>query len=219
MHRQLTLGLAATEPRDARILIDDQAALLTGFALENQSETLQEIERVIAQAPFRNMLTPGGRRMSVAMTNCGSLGWVTDKRGYRYQSTDPLTEKPWPSLPTSLLKLATRAAAETGFEHFMPDACLVNQYSPGAQMTLHQDKDERDFNWPVVSLSLGLPATFLFGGDERSDKAKRFPLEHGDVVVWGGKSRLKFHGILPLKDGEHPLLGRRRINLTFRMAA
>jgi alkylated DNA repair protein (DNA oxidative demethylase) len=152
------------------------------------------------------------------MTNCGGFGWVTDRTGYRYDANDPESAKPWPAMPPSFCKLATRAAREAGFAAFAPDACLINRYAPGAKMSLHQDKDEEDFAAPIVSVSLGLPATFLFGGLKRSDKPRRFRLEHGDVVAWGGPSRLYFHGIAPLADGEHAVMGGQRINLTFRKA-
>ena len=173
---------------------------------------------IVAQAPFRHMFTPGGYQMSVAMTNCGELGWVTDRKGYRYDAIDPVSQKPWPAMPPVFLELAGQAAAEAGFVDFRPDACLINRYDAGARMSLHQDRDEQDFGAPIVSVSLGLPAIFLFGGPKRSDKPQRYRLSHGDVVVWGGPSRLFFHGIAPLADGEHTLLGRQRINLTFRKA-
>ena len=152
------------------------------------------------------------------MTNCGGVGWVTDRTGYRYDGSDPESGKPWPAMPGSFLQLAEQAADRAGFEPFSPDACLINRYQPGARMSLHQDKDENDFSAPIVSVSLGLPAIFLFGGLKRSDKPRRLRLEHGDVVVWGGPARLAFHGVAPLADGEHALLGRQRINLTFRRA-
>jgi alkylated DNA repair protein (DNA oxidative demethylase) len=164
------------------------------------------------------MLTPGGHQMSVAMTNCGNAGWVTDRTGYRYDGVDPESGQPWPAMPAVLRELAGDAAAAGGFEDFSPDACLINRYQPGARMSLHQDKDELDFAAPIVSVSLGLPAIFLFGGLKRSDKQARFRLVHGDIVVWGGASRLFFHGVAPLADGEHAVLGRQRINLTFRKA-
>jgi alkylated DNA repair protein (DNA oxidative demethylase) len=164
------------------------------------------------------MVTPGGFTMSVAMTNCGALGWVTDLTGYRYDSIDPLTGEPWPPMPASFFKLATLAAGKAGFSNFTPDACLVNRYEPGTRLSLHQDRNERDFRQPIVSVSLGLPASFLFGGLKRAQKTVRIPLIHGDVVVWGGPARLRYHGVSPLKDGEHPLLGCHRINLTFRKA-
>jgi alkylated DNA repair protein (DNA oxidative demethylase) len=164
------------------------------------------------------MVTPQGHRMSVAMTNCGSIGWVTDRTGYRYDADDPQSGQPWPAMPSSFRKLAARAAAVAGFDAFSPQACLVNRYQPGARMSLHQDKDELDLAAPIVSVSLGLPATFLFGGLKRSDKPQRYRLEHGDVVVWGGPARLAYHGIAPLADGEHAVMGRQRINLTFRRA-
>ena len=164
------------------------------------------------------MITPGGLRMSVAMTNCGTVGWVTDRRGYRYDALDPTTQFRWPAMPAVLEELATRAAAEGGFADFHPDACLINRYEPGTRLSLHQDKDEQDRSAPVVSVSLGLPAVFLFGGPRREDETRAVPLSHGDVVVWGGASRLWYHGVRPLKEGEHPMLGRQRINLTFRKA-
>jgi alkylated DNA repair protein (DNA oxidative demethylase) len=164
------------------------------------------------------MVTPGGFTMSAAMSNCGAAGWVTDRKGYRYTDTDPESGKPWPALPAPFASLATDAAARAGYPDFIADACLINRYEPGARMTLHQDKNERDFAQPIVSVSLGLPAIFLFGGEERADRPVKVPLQHGDVVVWGGPSRLRFHGINPLADGIHPLIGRRRINLTFRRA-
>lgn len=156
--------------------------------------------------------------MSVAMTTCGELGWVIDRTGYRYDPRDPDSGQPWPNMPTSFLRLATSAAAEAGYNSFTPDACLVNQYEPGTKLSLHQDKDERDFKQPIVSVSLGIPATFLFGGKNRGDPTQRLRLHHGDVVVWGGPARLRYHGVAPLKDAVHPLLGKRRINLTFRKA-
>jgi alkylated DNA repair protein (DNA oxidative demethylase) len=164
------------------------------------------------------MLTPGGYRMSVAMTNCGSSGWITDRRGYRYESIDPATGQPWPAMPARLLNLATCAAEVAGYRRFIPDSCLINRYEPGARLTLHQDRNERDFAAPIVSVSLGLPATFLFGGLERRERARRVPLAHSDVVVWGAAARLAFHGVTALAEGEHPLTGRCRINLTLRKA-
>jgi alkylated DNA repair protein (DNA oxidative demethylase) len=165
------------------------------------------------------MVTPGGFRMSVAMTNCGSYGWVTDRNGYRYDAVDPESGKEWPRMPESLLQLAVDAAARAGFKGFVPDACLINRYEPGARMSLHQDRNERDFDQPIVSVSLGLPAVFLFGGSKRADKPRRVELRHGDVMVWGGPSRLRYHGVMPLRDGLHPVVGRHRINLTLRRAA
>jgi alkylated DNA repair protein (DNA oxidative demethylase) len=194
------------------------AVLLRGFAKSFEAELIEALRDIAAQAPFRHMITPGGHRMSVAMSNCGGLGWVTDRSGYRYDATDSETAKPWPAMPASFCELARQAAARAGFDGFAPDACLVNRYEPGARMSLHQDKDESDFSAPIVSVSLGLPAIFLFGGMKRGDKPRRFRLQHGDVVVWGGPTRLFFHGVAPLADGEHALLGRQRINLTFRKA-
>jgi alkylated DNA repair protein (DNA oxidative demethylase) len=193
--------------------------LLGGFALERMTALLDALERVVAAAPFRHMVTPGGQTMSVAMTNCGEYGWITDQRGYRYESCDPLSGRPWAPMPDVFLDLAASAASAGGYEGFSPNACLINLYEPGARLTLHQDRNEGDFSAPIVSVSLGLPAKFLFGGLKRTDKVLRTMLEHGDVAVWGGPSRLAFHGVDTLKDGEHPVMGRRRINLTLRKVA
>jgi alkylated DNA repair protein (DNA oxidative demethylase) len=214
----LTADLFESVP-DARASQQEMAegaVLLRGFAKSFEAELIADISDIVAQAPFRHMITPGGHQMSVAMTNCGRLGWVTDRNGYRYDANDPEAQKPWPAMPASFRELARQAAAQAGFGGLSPDACLVNRYKPGAKMSLHQDKDELDFGAPIVSVSLGLPAIFLFGGLKRSDKPRRFQLAHGDVVVWGGPARLRFHGVAPLADGEHALMGRQRINLTFR---
>jgi len=192
------------------------ATLLRGFARPIQNGLFAAIEDITARAPFRQLSTPGGHQMSVAMTNCGGFGWVSDRTGYRYDANDPDSGKPWPEMPPVFRELAGQAAAQAGFTGFRPEACLVNRYEPGARLSLHQDRDENNYDAPIVSVSLGLPATFLWGGLKRSDKTVRYRLAHGDVVVWGGPSRLVFHGVAPLADGEHALLGRRRINLTFR---
>ena len=199
-------------------LMAEGAVLLRGFAKPVEADLIADLRGIVEQAPFRHMLTPGGYRMSVAMTNCGSVGWVTDRSGYRYDANDPETGKPWPAMPPSFRGLAEQAADEAGFGGFSPDACLINCYQPGARMSLHQDKDEGDFGAPIVSVSLGLPAIFLFGGLKRSDKPHRYRLRHGDIAVWGGPARLAFHGVAPLADGDHAVLGRQRINLTFRKA-
>ena len=201
-----------------RVVLGEQAVLMRGRALPVDTALLAAIDAIAARAPFRRMVTPGGFEMSVAMTNCGNVGWVTDRTGYRYAPSDPATGQPWPPLPDRFAALAQDAAAEAGFADFVPDACLVNRYEPGARLSLHQDKDERDYRHPVVSVSLGLPATFQFGGMKRGDRPRKVLLAHGDIVVWGGPSRLVFHGVLALKDGDHPLAGRRRFNLTFRKA-
>lgn len=202
--------------RPSREAIADGALLLRGFARPFEAELLPALRAIVKQAPFRHLITPGGHRMSVAMTNCGSAGWVSDATGYRYDPVDPQSSQPWPEMPPVLRRLAAEAAHDAGFAGFAPEACLINRYVPGAKLSLHQDKDELDFGAPIVSVSLGLPATFLFGGLKRSDKTARYRLEHGDVVVWGGPSRLFFHGVAPLADGEHAAMGRQRINLTFR---
>lgn len=214
----MTLNLFSDSQISWQEPLESGAVILRGYALKDQTAIMTGVDTVITQAPFRHMITPGGFEMSVAMTNCGSCGWVTDRTGYRYDSIDPISNSPWPPMPEAFTQLATCAAATAGFTSFAPDACLVNRYEPGSRMTLHQDKNEWDFDAPIVSVSLGLPATFLFGGAERSDKTRRVLLNHGDVVVWGGPARLRYHGVLPLKAGYHPLVGGHRINLTFRKA-
>jgi alkylated DNA repair protein (DNA oxidative demethylase) len=202
--------------RPSQEAMAEGAVLLRSFVGPLQSDLIAALRDIVAQAPFRHMVTPGGHQMSVAMTNCGTAGWITDRTGYRYGADDPETGKPWPAMPLLLRDLAARAADRAGFTGFSPDVCLINRYVPGARMSLHQDRDEQDFGAPIVSVSLGLPAIFLFGGLKRSDKPRRHRLEHGDIAVWGGPTRLVFHGVAPLADGEHPLMGRQRINLTFR---
>lgn len=194
------------------------AWLLRDYALESQDQLLSAIDDVTRTAPFRHMVTPGGYRMSVAMSNCGPLGWVTDSRGYRYSPIDPDSGKAWPAMPEAFRLLACQAAEAAGYQGFQPDACLINRYEPGTKLSLHQDKDEHDFGNPIVSVSLGLTAQFQFGGLQRSDPIRKYALHHGDVVVWGGPSRLFYHGILTLKSGPHPQMGDVRINLTFRRA-
>ena len=198
--------------------LTDGAIVLRAFAAPEAAALMEALADVVAAAPFRHMVTPGGYSMSVAMTNCGQAGWVTDRTGYRYDPIDPLTGRPWPAMPSVFRKLAARAAAGGGFPAFEPDACLVNRYEPGSKLSLHQDRNERDFGAPIVSVSLGLPAVFLFGGLRRRERPRRISLESGDVVVWGGPARLVFHGVGMLADGEHELTGRCRINLTFRAA-
>ncbi len=201
-----------------RVVLGPQSLVLRGFALPKVDALLAGVDAVAAQAPFRHMETPGGYTMSVALTNCGQLGWTSDARGYRYTRTDPLSGQPWPAMPPAFMLLAQAAAAEAGFPGFEPDACLVNRYEPGSRLSLHQDRNERDYGAPIVSVSLGMPAMFLFGGEQRADKASRTPLFHGDVVVWGGVDRLRYHGIMPIKDLPHPRLGSQRINFTIRRA-
>lgn len=206
------------ETPTAQQTLAEGALLLRGFALDAAPGLLSAVAAIAEASPFRHLITPGGFRMSVAMTNCGAYGWVSDRRGYRYDPLDPETGQPWPAMPAQFLDLATAAAAAAGFAGFRSDVCLVNRYEPGTRLTLHQDKDEGDYAHPIVSVSLGLPATFLFGGLSRTDRQQRVPLFHGDVVVWGGPSRLRYHGVAPLKPGSHPVLGSQRINLTFRRA-
>lgn len=201
-----------------RIPIAPGATLLQRFAALMDTQLLSGLHVVVAAAPFRHMTVPGGHRMSVAMTNCGTAGWVSDRRGYRYDPEDPESGRRWPAMPTAFVTLASAAAAAGGFAGFAPDVCLINRYKPGARMNLHQDRDERDFEAPIVSVSLGLSVRFRFGGTRRSDPTRTLALDHGDVVVWGGPARLTFHGVTAPNDGQHPLLGRQRINLTFRKA-
>jgi DNA oxidative demethylase len=217
MGTQLTFDQSFSDD-DEPVVLEPGAALLRRFAVPDEARLLGDLDAIVAAAPFRHMVTPGGFRMSVAMTNCGELGWTSDPSGYRYTAVDPVLAVPWPPMPASFRALATTAAARAGFPAFDPDACLVNRYAPGARLTLHQDKDERDLDAPIVSVSLGVPAVFLFGGARRRDRPQRVPVDHGDVVVWGGPARLRYHGVLAVAEGQHPLLGAHRINLTFRKA-
>jgi len=208
----LLAGLQGAEP------ISDGAVVLRGFARPAAAALMQAIGDIVAAAPFRHMITPGGWRMSVAMSNCGRAGWITDRKGYRYAPSDPETGEAWPAMPEAIRSLAARAAAAGGFPGFEPDACLINRYEPGSRLSLHQDRNERDFAAPIVSVSLGLPAVFLFGGLARNDRPRRIRLDSGDVVVWGGPARLAFHGVDTLAEGDDALTGRCRINLTLRRA-
>jgi alkylated DNA repair protein (DNA oxidative demethylase) len=196
--------------------LEEGAVLLRGFAVDESAKLVDDVTRITEAAPFRHLVTPGGYTMSVAMTNCGRVGWVSDRSGYRYDPADPDTGAPWPAMPAAFLDLATRAAAEAGFARYDPDACLINRYVAGAKLSLHQDRDEKDAWAPIVSVSLGLPAVFLWGGKRRAEAVRRMRLESGDVVVWGGPARFVYHGVSPLKAGEHPLTGPVRLNLTFR---
>jgi DNA oxidative demethylase len=213
-----SLALDETQRSALYIALGPRAVILRGFAASREAALVAAIDALAAISPFRHMVTPGGREMSVALTNCGQVGWVTDRTGYRYDTVDPATGRPWPEMPQAFADLASEAAAAAGFEGFQPDACLVNRYAPGARLSLHQDRNERDFDQPIVSVSLGLPAIFLWGGKTRTDRVRRVPLLHGDVVVWGGPARLTFHGVRSLADGEHKLTGAYRFNFTFRRA-
>jgi len=216
----MTLGLFDDVPDlpQAPEWLEPGAVILRGFALQQAAELLQAVGAITAAAPFRHLITPGGKRMSVAMTNCGPLGWISDRTGYRYGPVDPDTGKPWPPMPAAFRQLARDAAEAAGYPGFAPDACLINRYTPGTRLSLHQDRDEGNYDHPIVSVSLGIPAVFLWGGAQRADKARRIALLHGDVVVWGGPARLRFHGVMPLREAGHPLTGAHRINLTFRKA-
>jgi len=206
------------EDQPQAISLAPGAVLLRRFALTEARSLLAEVQIISARAPFRHLITPGGFRMSVAMTNCGAVGWVSDRSGYRYDRTDPDTGQGWPPMPRLFLRIATTVAAVAGFRGYAPDVCLINRYVPGARLSLHQDRNELDDEAPIVSVSLGLPAMFLFGGLKRSERCVRVPVEHGDIVVWGGPARMRFHGVLPLADGFHTETGAQRINLTFRTA-
>ncbi|MBV8397279.1 MAG: DNA oxidative demethylase AlkB [Acetobacteraceae bacterium] len=210
--------LSSIEPAPAVERLSEAAVVLHGFASAIAAGLVAEVDAITAVAPFRNMVTPGGFRMSVAMTNCGRAGWVTDRKGYRYEPVDPITGIAWPPIPECFRDLAASAAEAAGYLGFEPDACLMNLYEPGTRLSLHRDENERDLTAPIVSVSLGLPAIFLFGGNRRSDRPRRILLESGDVVVWGGPDRLVYHGVAPLPDGDDPLTGNCRINLTFRKA-
>ncbi|NBF15216.1 DNA oxidative demethylase AlkB [Pseudomonas sp. Fl4BN2] len=217
----MTLDLFADEDlqQPARLQsISEQGFVLRGFALPWAEALLQALAGVLIQSPFRHMQTPGGFTMSARLSSCGELGWTSNCNGYSYSPVDPLRKQPWPAMPDTFLALAEAAAGAAGFEHFVPDACLINCYVPGAKMSLHQDKNERSLEAPIVSISLGLPAVFQFGGFERSDPAQRISLFHGDIVVWGGVDRLRYHGVLPIQPGQHPVLGEQRINITLRKA-
>lgn len=214
----MTLDLFGVDAPGQRVLLGRAALVLRGFALPDVDELVAGVASVVERSPFRHMVTPGGFTMSVALTNCGALGWTSDRKGYRYSEIDPDAGQAWPEMPPVFGRLAREAAAQAGFDGFEPDACLVNRYLPGARLSLHQDRNERDFGAPIVSVSLGMSATFLFGGNERADRPAKVALHHGDVAVWGAQDRLRYHGVMPLKDQPHPLLGRQRINLTFRKA-
>lgn len=213
----MTLSLFPLDPLPAET-IDDGAVLLRGFAAAEEQRWVAEVTALQTRAAFRTMQVPGGKFMSVAISNAGGWGWISDLQGYRYSAVDPQTGKPWPALPPFLGEQAARAAALAGYPGFAPDACLINRYQPSARMGLHRDQDESDFAAPIVSVSLGLACSFLWGGLTRHSPTRRLALTHGDVLVWGGPSRLVFHGVAPLKQGQHPLLGNERWNLTFRMA-
>ena len=210
------MDLFAAQDTASITRLGPQACVLHGHALAQADALLAGIADVSARSPFRHLVTPGGHVMQVAMTNCGRFGWCSDRRGYRYDRIDPQTGASWPPMPAGFSALAADAARAAGFEGYAPDACLVNRYAAGTRLSLHQDRDERDAVAPIVSVSLGLPAVFLFGGFARGDRAVRVPLQHGDVVVWGGADRMRFHGVLPVVPGTHAATGEARLNLTFR---
>ncbi|MGB6242624.1 MAG: DNA oxidative demethylase AlkB [Castellaniella sp.] len=215
----MTLDLFGASDTGTYDRMGSAAGILRGFALPDVDALLPALADIQAASPFRHMITPGGFTMSVALSNCETLGWTSDRFGYRYSRVDPSHGRPWPAMPAVFLRLAQRAAAAAGFDGFAPDACLINRYVPGSRLSLHQDKNEVDSSAPIVSVSLGMAAVFVFGGHARTDKCFRTSLLHGDVAVWGGEDRMRYHGVLPMVDAPHPLLGSQRINLTFRKAA
>lgn len=209
---ELFAGTRGFEP----LKLGEGITLLRGFA--DTSKLFPLVESIAAVAPFRHLVTPGGQTMSVAMTNCGPVGWVSDRSGYRYSSRDPITDRDWPHMPAEFRRLALDAATAGGFPDFEPDACLINRYAAGARLTAHRDADEQNFAQPIVSVSMGLPASFAFYGLTRGGKGRGVGLSDGDVLVWGGPSRLVYHAVRPLKPGQHPLTLACRYNLTFRHA-
>ncbi|MEQ1886119.1 MAG: DNA oxidative demethylase AlkB [Bryobacteraceae bacterium] len=219
MPKQYQPGLFSDAPNlPPREALTEGAVVLRDYALNQTPALLEEVDAITKVAPFRHMITPGGFRMSVAMTNCGRAGWVSDRKGYRYDPIDPDRAAPWPSMPARFADFAKQAAAEAGFPNFDTDVCLINRYAPGTKLSLHQDKDEHDFTAPIVTVSLGLSAVFLFGGLTRKERPRRIEVSHGDLVIWGGQARLAYHGIAPLAEGDHPATGPCRISLTFRKA-
>lgn len=212
-----TADLFATSAPGIEALAAD-AVVLRAFALATADALWQHVLAVAARSPWRHMITPGGKPMAVETTNCGHLGWISDRRGYRYEAVDPLTGQAWPALPADIAQLAATASQAAGLPPLVPDACLINRYFAGVGMGLHQDRDEQDLSAPIVSVSLGLPARFRFGGPQRGGPTRSVLLHHGDVVAWGGISRLAFHAITPLRPGHHPLTGSCRVNLTLRKA-
>lgn len=214
----MTLDLFESTLTGTRESLGQQAYVLRGFALPYVPDLVTALADITSTAPFRQMVTPGGYTMSVALTNCGSLGWTSDRDGYRYTHQDPATGLNWPAMPAAFLALAQDAAQAAGFGGYTPDACLINRYLPGTKLSLHQDKNEKSDYEPIVSVSLGIPAVFLFGGHQRHEKTTRVPVFHGDVVVWGGVDRMRYHGVLPIKEADHIVMGRQRINFTFRTA-
>lgn len=212
----MNLPLFDVEPQDP-LPIAEGAVLLRGWAAVNDAQWLAAVRQVLAQQPFQAAYTASGLPMSVRTSNCGSWGWAASRSGYGYTRSDPDSGRPWPEMPIFLKLQAQALASAAGYLAFDPDVCLINSYELGAKMGLHHDADEKDKAAPIVSVSLGLPCTFVWGGLQRSDPVRSFALEHGDVLVWGGASRMVFHGVRPLRAGQHHLLGAQRWNLTFRM--
>jgi len=191
------------------------AVLMRSLALPQDNEFFTAAEAIIAARPLHHTTTPSGLPMGVMVTDCG------DSRAFanRWDTANPERMRLWPPMPPLLRDFAIRCAVRSGFPQFRPDACHINRYQAGTKLGLHQDRHECDWTQPIVSLSFGLECIFLLGGLQRTDKPRRILLEHGDVIVWGGPSRMRFHGVQPLKPGHHPLTGPYRYNLTFRKIA
>lgn len=189
------------------------------FVLANFVDTnplMVQVERITKVSPFRKMMTPNGHYTGVALTNCGDFGWTSDRNEYRYSSSDPLNNQPWLAIPESFKALAKNAAHVAGFKDFEPDACLINQYLIGTKLGSHQDKNEKDFSQPIVSVSIGLSAVFQIFGNQRAGQAINYRLYDGDVVVWGNSARLCYHGVRTLSAAELDPTCQQRINITFR---
>ena len=177
---------------------------------------IDEVKSVVQRAPLRYMQTPGGKKLNISMTNCGEYGWISESSGYRYTKHDPTSGQKWPNMPESFQLLAMQAARKCDFNGFKPNACLINHYKLGRNLTAHQDKNEPDLSQPIVSVSLGMSARFQIYGDSRNNKPLEIELYDGDVMVWGRSARLIYHGVKTNHSIPHPILGTHRINLTFR---
>lgn len=200
------------------VLLAEGAMVLRRFATPVVVALMEGVEAVVAQSPLRRLIVPNGRPMRIEMTNCGLVGWVNIDGRYRYSRVDPLTGRSWPGMPATFRRIAGAAASAAGYPDFQPAVCIINRYAVGADLQMHQDRDDTQDRQPVVSVSLGLPAIFHFGGQGRGEKPLTIPLDDGDVVVWGGASRMHRHGVAPVAPGVHPRTGAYRYNLTFRTA-
>jgi len=203
----------AAEPTHEEIF--PGATLMRGLAQAQDGEFLEAMQGVLSAAPLHHATTPTGLPMGVMVSDCGT----PEAFRRRWDPANPAVRQMWPPMPRALLDFSLRCAVRAGFPLFRPDTCHVNRYQAGTKLGLHQDRHECDMSQPIVSVSFGLECVFLLGGLERTDSPKRILLEHGDVIVWGGPSRMRFHGVQPLKPGHHPLTGPYRYNLTFRKVA